>query len=101
MECYQHKTQAVGICKQCCKAVCRECIGGTMPNNIIGCSDECRRVIADNEEMNERARRLYGIGVHKTTRISTHVKIWFLLAAIMWIIGIAQSALLSSRYRSS
>jgi hypothetical protein len=36
-------------------------------------------------EINERAKKLYGIGDYKTSKLASGVWIWMLLSAVMWI----------------
>ena len=84
MECFKHEnTSAVGICKSCNKAVCRDC-AIEIPNGLA-CSDECAHYISELNEMNERGLKIYGIGKHKSKMPATGVIVWFLLALVMWL----------------
>lgn len=61
MHCFSHRgTDAIGLCKTCCKAVCPACMreaeGG------IVCSEACEVEHGQMREMNRRALRSYGIG---------------------------------------
>lgn len=36
-------------------------------------------------EMNERGKKLYGIGQYKTNKLASGVLVWILLSSVMWI----------------
>ncbi len=84
MECYYHSSkQAVGLCRSCNKAVCRDC-AKIIPKGLA-CCDECVVDAQELIEMNERGKKLYGIGKFKTNRLATVVVVWLLLAGVMWV----------------
>jgi hypothetical protein len=61
MKCYVHEEeQAVGICKNCFKAVCRKC---AIPDDrgFLACSETCRQELLITHEMTERAKMAYGL----------------------------------------
>lgn len=88
MECFTHtSSQAVGICKTCGKAVCRNCAKDA--GMFITCSDTCEKEAADVHEMNQRGKKIYGIGVPK--KIASGVIMWFLFAALFGGFGIFQT----------
>lgn len=84
MECFEHPAAAAaGLCKSCGKAVCRSC-AIVFPKGLA-CSDACAKDAKELVEMNERGKKIYGIGEYKNNKLATGVKIWLLLSAVMWI----------------
>ncbi len=88
MECFTHiSAPAVGFCKICGKAVCRQCaLSDTLQ---ITCSTACAKEAADLHEMNQRAKKLYGIGVPK--KVPSSVIMWALFALLFGGFGIYQT----------
>lgn len=86
MECFKHPaSSAVGICKACGKAVCKLC--GIDTDIAIACSEVCAKEAADLHEMNQRGKKLYGIGVTKT-KLPSGVIMWLLFAALFGGFGV-------------
>ncbi|WP_316367029.1 hypothetical protein [Candidatus Thiodiazotropha sp. CDECU1] len=48
MECINHEVQAKGICNNCGKGLCSDCIQFT-PSNKLSCSEECTSEITIRE----------------------------------------------------
>lgn len=88
MECFTHiGSQAIGVCKICGKAVCRGCaIDGGMH---ITCCEACSKEAVDLHELNQRGKKIYGIGVPRKT--PSGVIVWLLFAALFGGFGIFQS----------
>ncbi len=88
MECFTHNAAvAVGVCKTCGRAVCRSCaIDSGM---FVTCSDACTREAIDLHEMNQRGKKIYGIGVPK--KVPSGVIMWVLFGALFGGFGIYQS----------
>ncbi len=64
MQCFIHaENSALGICKNCGKAVCKVCVIDAPM--FISCSEICAKENADVFEMNQRGKKIYGIGVPK------------------------------------
>jgi hypothetical protein len=85
MECFTHTgSQAIGICKTCSKAVCRSCAQDA--GMFIACSAACEKEAADLHEMNQRGKKMYGIGVPK--KLASSVIMWLLFAALFGGFGI-------------
>ena len=81
MECYAHKSvPAVGVCKSCGKAICRGCVKDL--TFAVVCSDACAIAATRNEELEERARRMHGIGT--TKRLVPMLPLMFLLFTLMF-----------------
>ncbi|MDL2268446.1 DUF2180 family protein [Desulfosarcina sp. OttesenSCG-928-A07] len=81
MNCYLHdETQAVGICALCGKGVCRDC--GLDTPEILGltCSEACKHELSELREMNQRGKKIYGIGVPR--KIPTIVWMWLLFGLL-------------------
>ena len=49
----------------------------------IACSPECEQDAKEIIEMNERGKRIYGIGQYKTNKLASGVMVWLLLSAVM------------------
>jgi hypothetical protein len=85
MECFEHTAvSAVGICKSCNKAVCRTC-AIVFPKGLA-CCEACALDANELVEMNERGKKLYGIGQYKSNNLSSGVWVWLLLTISMWIV---------------
>jgi hypothetical protein len=82
MQCFEHNgIDAVGICKTCNKAVCMAC-AISFPKGLA-CSPECETDAKDLIEMNERGKRIYGVGQYKNNKLASGVIIWVLMSAVM------------------
>lgn len=60
MNCFNHKEDAVGICKSCQKAVCASCVIDT--GRGIACSEVCAAEVAALNEIVDKSIVIYGIG---------------------------------------
>lgn len=61
MLCYNHKTnQAVGLCCECHKGLCEKCCQEA--NGQLACCEKCAQSLKEKNEINERAKMIYGIG---------------------------------------
>jgi hypothetical protein len=86
VNCFQHnESSGIGICKSCGKAVCREC-AIEFPKGLA-CSIECEKDAKELVEMNERGKKLYGIGDYKTNKLAPGVWAWLWLSGVMWVIA--------------
>jgi hypothetical protein len=86
MICFSHNDkQSVGLCKSCNKAVCIDCVI-EYPKGLA-CSVECEKDAKELTEMNERGKKLYGIGEYKTNKLASGVWIWLILSTSMWVMG--------------
>src|SRR3546814_222072 len=69
MQCYQHiNNMAYSICTECGRGVCKDCVKNN--NNPLACSVECLKLLIEKKEMNERGKKLYGIGQYATLKRS-------------------------------
>lgn len=93
MECFTHpETQAVAVCKSCGKAVCRSCAQDL--GHAVVCSADCATDATELNEINKRAKRLYGVGAGaKSRRLPSGVVMWSLFAVFFTGFGIYQSIL--------
>ena len=83
MECYKHKNEsAIGLCKSCFKAVCRNCTIELIHG--LACSEDCATDVNEYNQMNERGKIIYGIGSRKSNVPATGVILWILLSLLMW-----------------
>ena len=89
MECFNHSTvQAVGICKACGKAICKSC---TVDLGIaVACSEQCAKEATDLHEMNQRGKKIYGIGVARP-KLPSGVVMWLLFGTLFGGFGIFNS----------
>ena len=53
MECFNHETQGKGICSNCGKALCADCIQFT-PTNKLCCSEACANEITIREAVDRQ-----------------------------------------------
>ncbi len=82
MECFEHPgAPGVGLCRGCSKGVCRAC-AVVLPKGLA-CSPACEVEVAEVTEMNERGKRIYGIGQYKTNQLASGVLVWLLLSGAM------------------
>ena len=80
MECFTHPgSSSVGICKTCGKAVCRTCAIGL--GFAVACTQACATEAAAIHEMNQRGKKIYGIGVARP-KIPSGVIMWLLFGAL-------------------
>ncbi len=85
MECYNHESlNAVGLCKSCYKAICKECAKEL--EHGLACSEICESDVTETNEMNERGKKLYGIGHRKSKMPSSGVIIWAILSLLLWAV---------------
>ena len=83
MECFIHEGhKSIGLCKSCYKAVCRDCAIDV--EHGLACSEECVTDVAELNEMNERGKKIYGIGPRKSKMPSSGVIIWCLFSILFW-----------------
>ncbi len=88
MQCFKHTdVAAVGLCKSCYKAVCKSC--AIELEHGLACSEECEIDVDEYNQMNERAKKIYGIGNRKSKIPSTGVILWLLLSSVMWVLFLA------------
>lgn len=89
MECFAHpESSVVGICKSCGKAVCRSCAQDL--GFAIACSKVCAEEAAALKEMNQRVKRMFGIGA-APRKLSVGVIMLGLFAVFYMGFGIYQS----------
>lgn len=84
MECYQHpKESAIGLCKSCFKAICRDC--AVEATNGMACSENCANEVDEINALYERSKKVYGIGKYKSKIPSTGVIIWTVFSTFAWL----------------
>lgn len=75
MDCFNHAaTAAIGICRFCGRGICHGC--ARTDGRGLSCGEACEAELGELREINERAKRIYGIGAHARKRLP--------LAALMW-----------------
>ena len=79
MNCFTHReSAAVAVCKACGRAVCPVCAIDLI--FAVACSEGCQKESAELHQMNEKAKRIYGLGGNKKlTPMAPFV--WALLGA--------------------
>jgi len=83
MRCYNHKTaEAIGICCECHKGLCEKC--GKEEKSHLLCSQECAQKWSEKEQMNDCAKRIYGIGVYQKRKGIPLTALFFLLLGILF-----------------
>ena len=67
MFCYNHnKENAAGICKECHKAICHDCI--ELVGGNVACKDTCIEYIMELNQLNEKAKKIYNIGTSASNK---------------------------------
>ena len=85
MHCFEHNSvPAVGSCKACHKGLCSECAVDL--ERGLACSGNCETDVAELAEMNERSKRIYGIGKYKTKMPASGVLLWGTVSIAFWAI---------------
>jgi len=88
VECFRHESApAVAVCKTCGKAACRVC--ATDLGFAVACSETCGKEAADVHEMNQRGKKIYGIGMRP--RIASGVLVWSLFTILFLGFGVIES----------
>lgn len=89
MECFTHSnSHAIGVCKACGKAVFRACMIDA--GFAITCSEACAKEAADVHEMNQRGKKIYGIGLDRK-RLPSGVVMWLLFGTLFSGFGVFTS----------
>ena len=89
MECYRHApTAAVAVCKTCGRAICRTCASDS--GFAVTCSTECAKDASDAREIEQRSKRIYGIGSVRR-RLPTAVLVWLLFTVVFLGFGLVLS----------
>jgi hypothetical protein len=89
MHCFIHaKTEAIGLCRHCSKGLCRECCRHA--ETVIVCSENCAQKVNEVEEINERAKNIYGVGQYASKRrFSLSVILYFCMGVLFTSLGIS------------
>jgi hypothetical protein len=85
MKCINHdNVDAVGICKYCGRAICKQCI---LQNDldVIVCSQKCLDEVTLGQDMVEKAKVAYGL---KPGRIPVNMILYFVFGAILFFLGL-------------
>lgn len=82
MHCFNHNAlPAVGNCKACHKGLCPDCAVDSQQG--LACKD-CETDVMELAEMNERSKKLYGIGKYATKVPASGVLLWGVISIILW-----------------
>lgn len=85
MHCFNHgEKQAIAACKSCGRAVCNDC--ATDLGFAVTCSERCATDAAELQEMNQRAKRIYGLAGAKPV-IPLAVLMWGLMGVMFCSFG--------------
>jgi len=86
MICFIHEgIHAVGVCKNCGKAICRDCL--IDEGFAVCCSEACMAEARQLNEMNQRGKKIYGIGT-TTKRNSSQAISYMIIGVFFMIIGL-------------
>lgn len=89
MKCFNHfESEAIGTCKSCSKAVCRACATDT--GRGLSCSEVCSKEIAEQNQIIDKSKQIYGIG-KKPTLMPTGLLIHFFFGVVFSGFGLYQS----------
>jgi hypothetical protein len=84
MHCYNHQTkEAIGLCRHCFKGLCQECCQKN--EDFLVCSENCAQKVSEIEEMNERAKNIYGIGKYASKRHFPLSVVLYLCMGVLFI----------------
>ena len=84
MHCYNHQTkEAIGLCRHCFKGLCQECCQKN--EDSLVCSKSCAQKVNELEEMNERAKSIYGVGQYASKRRFPLSVILYLCMGLLFI----------------
>lgn len=84
MHCYNHQTkEAIGLCRHCFKGLCQECCQKN--EDFLVCSENCAQKASELEEMNERAKSIYGLGKYASKRRFPLNVILYLCMGVLFI----------------
>lgn len=89
MHCFNHQTkEAIGLCRNCFKGLCQECCQKN--EDHLACSENCAQKVNEVEEINERAKNIYGVGKFASKhRLSLSVMLFFCMGALFSFWGIS------------
>jgi hypothetical protein len=86
MNCYSHtESIAIGICKSCNKAVCKDCAIDTGLG--LACAEECVKEVNDYNLTMKKAKQLYGLG-EGGQKIPTGILLFWAIGAIIFGTGV-------------
>ena len=87
MNCFTHSSvAAVGICKVCAKGICPACaVEGSM---AVTCSEACAQEASLLHEMNQRGKKIYGLGGGAQSVIPSGVIMWALFCIFFIAFGV-------------
>ena len=89
MKCFNHNDQeSVGICKGCNKAVCVSCAIDT--GRGLSCSEVCSKEIAEQNQIVDKSKQIYGIGKNPTL-MPTGLLLYFFFGFAFSGFGVYQS----------
>jgi len=89
MQCFLHQgATAVGICRTCGKGICSAC-AREIDRGIV-CSEVCAQFAIDTHEIQDRAKRIYSIGVKPRIPVGAWffgtfgLLVLFITALLLW-----------------
>lgn len=90
MECFNHaSTNAVGICKHCSKALCRECAHDT--GNGLACKETCIEKVMEVNKIIEH--NTLSFGVRKTSKFPPVGVLTYIAFTILFVVwGVIETA---------
>ncbi|MBK9925919.1 MAG: hypothetical protein IPP66_11590 [Anaerolineales bacterium] len=84
MKCYVHESEeAVGICKHCVRAMCKQC---AIPNdqNFMVCSERCKQEVLIYQDLMEKTKMAYGL---KSGRLPATIIFLTLFGVLFMVFG--------------
>ena|SRR6516164_829436 len=80
MKCFNHSTvEAVGVCRSCGRALCRDCI--TEVGLSCSCKGRCESVVATMNDLVQRGKTAY----QKTSVLQLRTGIFIMLLGVVFI----------------
>lgn len=81
MKCYNHyERDAVAICKNCGKGLCKEC-AVELDNGLISCKGNCEKEVKYLKEMTEKSKKVY----NKTAKTYYTTSLIYILLGLAFI----------------
>ena len=90
MNCFTHPAvHASAVCKTCGKAICRACVVSTPM--ALACSEVCADEARALTEINQRSKKVYGIGAVSKKKFSSALIYYALFVVFLLGMGIFNS----------
>ena len=92
MHCFNHKSNnAIGICKNCQKGLCHDCIE-IVKDMYLSCKENiCKTHVVEEQETIERSKKLCRIGKYRSNRPTTLAMFFLSIGTVSCGMGLYQT----------